>query len=272
MKNRLALLDCSAHTAVRQSRLVSAAQAAEDEALFTQFCAACHTAQPAAVGSPNERAPTQMVLKTFTPEAVLNALTNGKMQPQGLALSEAQRRVVSEYATGQRLAAVTSSAPATAGQCLQGEPCVPPDRASTPSWNGYGNGATGTRAQDAKAAGLTAADLPRLKLKWAFGYANVSAARAQPTVYRRATVRRERERRGAFARSAHRLRVLDVQGARRRAHVTGRRSVEAAAASRGSRCISAMAARMRMRSMRMTASCSGPARCTTTRPPRSPAA
>ena len=38
------------------------------------------------------------------------------------------------------------------------------------------------RFQPAKAGRLTAADLPRLKLKWAFGFANVASARVQPTV------------------------------------------------------------------------------------------
>ena len=164
------------------SRAVFGAQAAEDETLFNTFCAACHTAEPAAAGSPNERAPTTMVMKTFTPEAVLNALTNGKMQPQGSALSEAQRRMVSEYATGQRLAvAPQPGPPVVVNACKPGLPALR-DVASAPGWNGFGNGATGARYQDAKGAGLSAADLPKLKLKWAFGYANVSAARAQPTV------------------------------------------------------------------------------------------
>jgi polyvinyl alcohol dehydrogenase (cytochrome) len=54
------------------------------------------------------------------------------------------------------------------------------DAATTPGWNGWGNGVANTRF--ATNAGLTAADLPRLKLKWAFGYAGVNAARAQPTI------------------------------------------------------------------------------------------
>jgi polyvinyl alcohol dehydrogenase (cytochrome) len=49
------------------------------------------------------------------------------------------------------------------------------------AWNGFGNGLAGTRTQDKKTGGLTATDLPRLKLKWAFGYTAVGAARAQPT-------------------------------------------------------------------------------------------
>src|SRR4051812_1000459 len=165
------------------TRSAVGAQAAEDETIFKTFCAACHTEQPAAKGSPNERAPTVNVLKTFTAEAVLNALTNGKMQPQGSALSEAQRRVVSEYASGQRLPAPGGAGgpPVIVNACKPGTAPLR-DAASTPGWNGYGNGPTGARSQDAKAAGLSAADLPKLKLKWAFGYANVSAARAQPTV------------------------------------------------------------------------------------------
>ena len=52
--------------------------------------------------------------------------------------------------------------------------------ATGPSWNGWGNGVNNARY--AKTGGLTAADLPRLKLKWAFGYAGVDSARAQPAL------------------------------------------------------------------------------------------
>src|SRR5580698_9524044 len=54
------------------------------------------------------------------------------------------------------------------------------DPATLPRWSGWGNGLENTRFQDKAAGGLTAADLPHLKLKWAFGYANVPAARTQP--------------------------------------------------------------------------------------------
>jgi polyvinyl alcohol dehydrogenase (cytochrome) len=55
--------------------------------------------------------------------------------------------------------------------------------ASAPSWNGWGNGLANPRFQDAAAGGLTAADLPKLKLKWAFGYTNTATLRAEPTVF-----------------------------------------------------------------------------------------
>jgi polyvinyl alcohol dehydrogenase (cytochrome) len=49
-------------------------------------------------------------------------------------------------------------------------------------WNGWGVDATNGRFQNAKAAGLSAEDIPRLKLKWAFGFDKATSAFAQPTI------------------------------------------------------------------------------------------
>ncbi|HXC59681.1 MAG TPA: PQQ-binding-like beta-propeller repeat protein, partial [Steroidobacteraceae bacterium] len=154
-----------------------AAQLPEEEQIFTTQCALCHQDKAAAAGTPNERAPTRAQLQQFAPEAVITALTTGKMQPQGAALTETQRRTVAEFATGKKVGAAIT---AVANRCAIDTPMRDP--ASVPGWNGHGNGPAATRFQDAKAGGITAADLPRLKLKWAFGYANVGAARAQPTL------------------------------------------------------------------------------------------
>ena len=51
-----------------------------------------------------------------------------------------------------------------------------------PQWNGWGAGVTNTRFQPAEHARLEAADVPRLQLKWAFGYARSTAAQSQPAV------------------------------------------------------------------------------------------
>jgi len=50
-----------------------------------------------------------------------------------------------------------------------------------PAWNGWGVTGANARYQN-DAAGLTAASVPRLKLKWAFGFPGDIAADAQPTV------------------------------------------------------------------------------------------
>lgn len=55
------------------------------------------------------------------------------------------------------------------------------DLGSSPSWSGWG-GATNARYQTAAAAGLTAADVPKLKLKWAFGLPGGKSMYSQPAV------------------------------------------------------------------------------------------
>lgn len=49
-------------------------------------------------------------------------------------------------------------------------------------WNGWGPSVTNTRFQPAAAGGITAADVPRLKLKWAYGLPMEQQPRGQPTV------------------------------------------------------------------------------------------
>jgi polyvinyl alcohol dehydrogenase (cytochrome) len=74
-------------------------------------------------------------------------------------------------------------APATAtstGQCTTQTPMANP--ASGPQWNGWGNGVANTRFQTAQQAGLTAAQIPNLKLKWAFGLAGANSSRSQPAI------------------------------------------------------------------------------------------
>jgi polyvinyl alcohol dehydrogenase (cytochrome) len=153
-----------------------AAQLSPDETLFTAQCAVCHQETAAPAGSPNEKAPTRAQLRQFTAEAVLTALTNGKMQQQGAALSQLQRVQVSQFATGKLIAAAGPAQ--TVSLCTDNTPMGDPAKGA--SWNGHGNGAEATRF--AKSGGITAADLPRLKLKWAFGYANVGSARTQPAL------------------------------------------------------------------------------------------
>ncbi|HSP67156.1 MAG TPA: PQQ-binding-like beta-propeller repeat protein, partial [Bryobacteraceae bacterium] len=56
------------------------------------------------------------------------------------------------------------------------------DPAAGPTWNGWGAGLANTRFQDQKSAGIAAADVPKLKLKWAFGFPGAKSVYAQPSV------------------------------------------------------------------------------------------
>jgi len=56
------------------------------------------------------------------------------------------------------------------------------DPAAGPRWNGWSPTVTNTRFQPGEQAGLTAAQVPGLKLRWAFGFPDTLSAYGQPTV------------------------------------------------------------------------------------------
>jgi len=56
------------------------------------------------------------------------------------------------------------------------------DPTNAPHWNGWGVDPAQHRFQPSEMAGLAANDVPRLKLKWAFGFPGAVRAIAQPTV------------------------------------------------------------------------------------------
>ena len=177
---RSALIGVAALLLGISARGALAAQGPEDESLFNTQCAPCHAATPAPQGSPNEKAPTRAQLREFPAEAVLAALTGGKMQLQGGLLNDAQQRLMAEFVTGKRLGAVSAGKVEVVNKCTFERAMGDPARIA--GWNGHGNGPAATRFQDARTGGITAADLPRLKLKWAFGYKGVAQARTQPAI------------------------------------------------------------------------------------------
>jgi polyvinyl alcohol dehydrogenase (cytochrome) len=70
--------------------------------------------------------------------------------------------------------------PATTGLCATQTAMSNPAAGS--QWNGWGNGVANTRFQTAEQAGITAAQVPNLKLKWAFGLPGAMSARSQPAI------------------------------------------------------------------------------------------
>ena len=108
-----------------------------------------------------------------TPEAIVTALTNGKMAVQGAALSPAEHRAVAQFLTGR--APSQPPRPAhLANRCTGATPTTDPTR--SPGWTTWGGDATNGR--NVPKGGITAADLPKLKLKWAFAYERFDSRRA----------------------------------------------------------------------------------------------
>ena len=143
-------------------------------AVFQKACASCH-ANP----GPDSRAPTREVLRTVAPEAILTALTVGNMFRQGSEIADAERRAVAAFLAGRPVG--TAPPASIVGRC-QAQSAPLQASALSSGWNGWGADAANTRFQPAARAGLNAASVPRLKLKWAYGFAGVNSARSQPAV------------------------------------------------------------------------------------------
>ncbi len=71
----------------------------------------------------------------------------------------------------------------TSGACPNNEAVAFADPLSKPHWNGWGVDPAQHRFQPAEMARLSASDIARLKLKWAFGFPGATLAAAQPTVF-----------------------------------------------------------------------------------------
>jgi polyvinyl alcohol dehydrogenase (cytochrome) len=143
--------------------------------LFETKCASCHQS------AQGQKAPDASVLRKMTPEAVYGAFSKGPhTQIQGL--SEDDKKMVAAYLGGRKLG-VTEIADAKAmpNRCASNPPMS--DIAAGPAWDGWGvDPTTNARFQPASAAGLSAAQVPNLKLKWAFGLPLAEEAHSQPTV------------------------------------------------------------------------------------------
>jgi polyvinyl alcohol dehydrogenase (cytochrome) len=150
----------------------SAAQAAQGnqqaEGIYTARCAMCHEAGVS-------RAANRQALSRLSADLIRQALTTGSMRTQANGLTPAEIDSIARL-----LGTTAPAATATTGACTAAAPFTDPlDR---PRWNGWGVTPAQHRFQPAAMAQLTARDVPRLKVKWAFGFPGVNRAFAQPTV------------------------------------------------------------------------------------------
>ena len=141
--------------------------AQEGTRVFISRCISCH--------DPNgdSHAPTPETLGAMPWQQILKALEpGGKMEAMAEGISEADKIAVARYlgTAGPVVQAEMS------GECAAG---ARPEETEA-SWNGWSPDLLNTRFQPA--AGLTAANVPKLKLKWAFGFPNATYAYSQPTV------------------------------------------------------------------------------------------
>jgi polyvinyl alcohol dehydrogenase (cytochrome) len=145
--------------------LPTLATAQDAATLFVKHCANCHR------NASDIRAPLPDVLALMPQQQIIAALESGSMKSQAEGLSPDQRSSLAAY-----LSKVTAVDVAPDGRCGAG---VTPAKLEG-AWNGWGVDLTNTRFQPVP--GVTAADLPKLKLKWALGFPNATVAYGQPTI------------------------------------------------------------------------------------------
>ncbi len=134
--------------------------------LYAKNCAACHEVLAVLQN--------HVALKTMSPEYILRVLNIGAMRVQAAKLSNEEKAAVAEYLTGK----APAPPPEQTGRCSGNAPAS----LSGPQWNGWAVDLENSRFQPADAAGLTAAQVPHLKLKWAFGFPGDYSAYAQPAI------------------------------------------------------------------------------------------
>ena len=148
--------------------------APDGAALYERHCASCHDNGAA-------RAPNREAFKQMAPARVLSAMETGAMISMATGRSAAERRAIAEFVTGKTFDSGFSNAPPARAMCAPSSGTFV-DPLSGPVWSGWGLTTSNTRFQEASMAGLTAADVPRLKLKWAFGFPGDLQSNAQATM------------------------------------------------------------------------------------------
>jgi polyvinyl alcohol dehydrogenase (cytochrome) len=126
------------------------------EKLYQARCASCHD-------NPTERTPSKAAIADHTPTFIINTMFEGVMVPMARGLSPHEMASIGVY--------LSKRAPGGVGAASEAPACTAkpaPVSLSAPQWNGWGLEPTQHRFQPNP--GLKAADVPRLKVKWAFAY------------------------------------------------------------------------------------------------------
>ena len=147
---------------------------------YQQSCGTCHGTQGTVTDG--KKAPSIGELQEYSPErvyAVLNASTIAAHANIG-TFNDQQKKQFSEFLSGRPMNSVAGDSKSMTNKCASNPPLANP--AGGPSWNGWSPNTSNARFQTAANAGLTAQQIPNLKLKWAFGVPNATEMYSQPTV------------------------------------------------------------------------------------------
>lgn len=143
---------------------------------FEKNCSKCH-----GNGDAQAQAASREALMKLSPEAIYASMTTGSMSIQAKDLSDDQKRLIAQHLGGRPFGVASAGEAKAMSNHCSANPALS-DPSSSAYWNGWSNDLINSRSQSAQAAGLTADQVPRLKLKWAFGVPYATEMYSQPTV------------------------------------------------------------------------------------------
>jgi polyvinyl alcohol dehydrogenase (cytochrome) len=155
--------------AILVSAATAAAQGPSGEAVYKRRCAACHE-KPA-----DGRTPSLHTLQAMTSTRILRTLDFGAMMTIAYQLRRDEREAVAAFLGKPG----GDAPPPQMAFCRDRSVTVASGGAA---WNGWSPTRDNARFAPAELAGLTAAQVPKLTLKWAFGFDGDISAFSQPTV------------------------------------------------------------------------------------------
>lgn len=136
--------------------------------LFQKHCATCHE-NPALGGVPQRAA-----LSALRSDAILRALTDGKMQQQGKALTPAERSAVAQWIAGDSAAGVDWKAKMACRKPLKLEPFA---KRWIDRW-----GIDGSNSRHQAASAINSNNVGQLEQAWAVGFPGTTTMRSQPVI------------------------------------------------------------------------------------------
>ena len=143
--------------------------AVSGEAVYQRRCAACHERAEG-------RVPPRTAIQNMTSARIMRTLDFGAMMTVAYTMRRDEREAVAKF-LGK-----PEPEPGPRPQAFCGDRSVKIGDMSKATWNGWSPGRDNSRFVPAAVAGLTAAQVPKLKLKWALGFEGDISAFGQPTV------------------------------------------------------------------------------------------
>lgn len=138
--------------------------------IYLTRCAGCHDRQ-------SEHTPSRVALSERQHDEIVASLTNGQMRAHASGMSNLDIQEVARYLVGSGSKAAASTTRQSREGCSQAIPALD---LSEDGWRGWGNDNHNSRYQ--ARPGLTAKDVPRLKVKWVYAY-DASMTVGQPAVF-----------------------------------------------------------------------------------------